>query len=254
MSEAYLNGVRCVAFDYCGTLAELRPRSEEVLADWCSLHGAEDLSHDTLRSALSRAGAEFPYSSLAVRTEQDRFLHFMQFNARVLTYLGLEGVVGGANLYEHFRRQPRHWTLRPGLDALLRELSRRGYQVVLASNFDATLTTMLARDGTDNRFDALFVSAVLGLEKPDLAFYRTVYEQLRIPPEAVVMVGDDLSLDVHPALAVGMKAIHYTAGCTNAAKQAVSPCSGHLDISTLDELRDLCPPLAGVESKTGRNV
>ena len=253
MSDSYLSGVRCVAFDYCDTLAELRPSSEEVLAKWCSLHGAGDLSHDTLRSALNRASAEMPYSSLTIGTEWDRRRYFTRFNAIVLTYLGL-GCDGGENLYEHFRHWPRHWTLRPGAEALLRELARKGYLVVLATNFDARLMTLLDRDGTAKRFDAMFVSAVLGLEKPDPAFYRTIFRQLRIQPEAIVMVGDDLTLDVRPALAVGMKAIHLTEGCREATKQAARLSSDHIDIFTLDQLSDLCPPLVEVESRISWKV
>jgi HAD superfamily hydrolase (TIGR01549 family) len=244
MTERYLNGVRCVAFDYCGTLAELRPSSEEILAQWCSLHGAGDMSFEALQFALRQAGAELPYSSLTIRTEHDRRLHFTQFNAKVLAYLGLKSETG-ESLYEYFHQQQRHWTLRQGVDALLRELAQRGYLIVLASNFDTTLTELLTRDGTADRFDAIFVSAALGLEKPSLEFYRTVCEQLQIQPQAVVMVGDDLTLDVRPALAVGMKAVHLTEGFSNAVGQAARPSPRHVEIATLDELRDLCPPLGG---------
>lgn len=251
MPDRYLDGVSCIAFDYCGTLAELRPTSEEILADWLRGSGAGDVAAATISSALKRASAEMPYSSLVVRDEQKRRSYFARFNARVLALLGYaEGDCEA--LFGHFRGHERHWTLRPGAEALLRELARRGYRVILVSNFDSTLEQLLSRDGTAGLFDALFVSAVLGIEKPDLAFYRHVCDTLGLAAGEIAMVGDDLRLDVQPALSIGMKAVLLRPDAGDLMGTRLPPADGYLEIPALDDLLRACPAAgAGATAKGG---
>lgn len=250
MPDRYLDKVSCIAFDFCGTLAELRPTSEEILGEWLQGAGVGGIATAAMSAALQLAGAEMPYSSLAVRNEQERRQYFVDFNERVLALLGCdEG--GGEALYGHFRRHERHWTLRPGVEAMLRELGRRGYRIVLASNFDPTLAQLLSRDGTADLFDALFVSGALGIEKPDLAFYRHVCDALGLPPGTIAMVGDDLKLDVHPALSIGMKAIHLRPDVRGLAVARLLPAGGYMEISALDDLLQACPAVGAGDAARG---
>lgn len=239
MADPYLAGVDCIAFDFCGTLAELRPTSEELLGGWLENVDAGHFAPATLTEAIMRTSAEMPYSSLKVRDAHERRTYYVRFNAHVLALLGCDDADGEA-LYEHFTRHERHWTLRPGATALLRELAKRGYQVVLASNFDPTLERLLARDSTASLFDALFVSASLGLEKPDPAFYHHVRDTLGLEASAIAMVGDDLNLDVRPALATGMKAVHLRPDAVGLAGSRWLQVNGYLEVTTLDDLLPVC--------------
>ena len=54
------------------------------------------------------------------------------------------------------------------------------------------------------------------------------------------MVGDDLKLDVHPALLIGMKAVHLRSDVGRLA-DACLPACGHMEISALDDLLQACP-------------
>jgi HAD superfamily hydrolase (TIGR01549 family) len=239
MSDNYLDEVRCVAFDFCGTLAELTPSSEGILSEWLQGTTAPGADAATLSAVLKRAGEEMPYSSLTVRDEQARRQYFVRFNARVLELLGCdEG--NGEDLYAHFLRHKRHWRLRPGAEAMLKELSMRGFKVILASNFDPTLEQLLSRGGTADLFDALFISGALGVEKPDLAFYRHVEDALGLPAQCIAMVGDDLKLDVLPSLAIGMKAIHLRPAADGQAGPRHLPAAGYMEISALDDLLQAC--------------
>jgi FMN phosphatase YigB (HAD superfamily) len=46
--------------------------------------------------------------------------------------------------------------------------------------------------------------------KPQLAYYREIAERIAQPPQACLMVGDDLANDIRPAAAVGMRTFWIT--------------------------------------------
>jgi FMN phosphatase YigB (HAD superfamily) len=51
-----------------------------------------------------------------------------------------------------------------------------------------------------------------GMPKPDPAMFASALRALGVAPADAVMVGDDLDKDVHPALALGMRAVWMTRG------------------------------------------
>lgn len=61
----------------------------------------------------------------------------------------------------------------------------------------------------EQRFDAVVISGLAGTRKPDPAIYRLAAERLGLPCEACVFV-DDLPVNLKPARALGMTAIHKT--------------------------------------------
>jgi len=242
MNKPYLDSVSCIAFDFCGTLADLQPSSLEILEGWLHTRFGLHFEPERLSFALKRAGAESPYSSLSVRNESERRRYFVDFNSRVLHLLGFDGD-DGEQLYAEFMEHDRHWLLKPGTESLLKELRTRGYRIVLASNFDSTLMQLLSRNGTAELFDELFVSAELHVEKPDTAFYRHIQESLGCPASDIVMIGDDLLLDVYPALEVGLKSIHLRMDGDDHFAGRFIPAPGYLEISRLDDLLLVCPEL-----------
>ncbi|XVQ12299.1 HAD family hydrolase [Spirillospora sp. CA-255316] len=58
-------------------------------------------------------------------------------------------------------------------------------------------------------FDAVVISAEVGLRKPDERIFRHALELVGLPPEQCVFI-DDVRHNVDAALAVGMKAVHHT--------------------------------------------
>jgi putative hydrolase of the HAD superfamily len=122
-------------------------------------------------------------------------------------------------LWLHFA-QPEHWRLMPGAAVAWRRLAvwqsdtqqhdprRRGVPrlVGIASNFDARLERVCAGlaplAGT-----RLFISSQLGHRKPYVAFFRAIESRLRLRPEHLFLVGDDLANDYQGALAAGWQAV-----------------------------------------------
>tara|TARA_R110002124_G_scaffold64587_3_gene176290 strand:- start:3231 stop:3713 length:483 start_codon:yes stop_codon:yes gene_type:complete len=57
-------------------------------------------------------------------------------------------------------------------------------------------------------FDQIFISGETGYEKPSPAAFTNALNVLQGTPENTVMIGDSLELDIHPAVNLGIQAIH----------------------------------------------
>jgi putative hydrolase of the HAD superfamily len=110
-------------------------------------------------------------------------------------------------LWNHFA-QPEHWQLFADVPLVLSTLSERGLVVGIASNFDRRLLKI--RDGhtTLRQCKRCFVSSEIGFSKPDPRYFAAVEQQLGLPPEAILLVGDDWENDIVGARAAGWQAVH----------------------------------------------
>jgi HAD superfamily hydrolase (TIGR01549 family) len=100
------------------------------------------------------------------------------------------------------------------LTAETRDALRRNSQVLWAfkgrarlgilSNFTGNLERILVEEGLRPLVDGVFDSAVVGLRKPDPAFFLHALGRLGAHPERSLMVGDSVDMDLRPARALGM--------------------------------------------------
>ncbi len=87
---------------------------------------------------------------------------------------------------------------------------RGRYKTALLSNFTGSLPRLIENEyGLGDCFDAIIVSALVGMRKPDPAIYRLTLERLQVAPEEAVFV-DDMSENVQAAAALGIHAIQFT--------------------------------------------
>lgn len=94
----------------------------------------------------------------------------------------------------------------PLIEALRRWKDRAA--IGLISNAWSGLREVLQRLGLLELFDAVVISAEVGLMKPDPRIYRLALERLALPPSAAAFV-DDMPENVQAARAVGLYAIHF---------------------------------------------
>ncbi len=98
------------------------------------------------------------------------------------------------------------------LIALVAALRRTGYKVGLLSNDALTLEQRLRRElAIYDLFDAVIISASIGVMKPDPRAYQAIAQSLGVEPGACVFI-DDNPTNVDGARRVGMRAIHYRVG------------------------------------------
>ncbi len=123
------------------------------------------------------------------------------------------------------------------------ELRRRGYRLGLLSNIPYDETVMLDALDLPAAFDAVVLSSVVEMVKPDPAIYRLIAERLGVPPAECAFV-DDTPENVGAAHGVGMAAVLM-------ARPGPEPKAEHgeaydLRITRLDELLAWLPREAGI--------
>ncbi len=87
---------------------------------------------------------------------------------------------------------------------------RPSYKTALISNAWSDLREYITRQGFADVFDAMVISAEVGVMKPDERIYRIALERLGVRPEEALFV-DDFEVNVESARSLGMRGIHFRA-------------------------------------------
>ncbi len=110
------------------------------------------------------------------------------------------------------------------LVACIDRLRTSGLRVGLLSNFSTDLRAMLVEHDLLWRFDALAISAELGVMKPNAAAYRAVLAMLGMAAQTCVFI-DDVPANVAAAQGVGMHGIVFedNASCLATLTRLLGP-------------------------------
>ena len=126
----------------------------------------------------------------------------------VADYLGLSARDIPALRNDYFRDD----FLDRDLMALIASLRAQGYKVGLLSNDAATLEAKL-RDALAiyDQFDAVIISATIGVMKPEAGAYEAIVRALNVTPDECIFIDDNLT-NIAGAQRFGMQTIHYISG------------------------------------------
>jgi putative hydrolase of the HAD superfamily len=200
--------VRAIFFDAVGTVIFPDPPAASVYAAVAQRYGSclpLDVIEGRFREAFRREEA-FDHSTNGLRTDEER----EERRWRHIVAAVLDDVTDGEacfrELFEHFSR-PEAWRCAPGVAETLAELSRRGYRLGLASNYDRRLRAVAAGLPELRSLDCLVISSEVGWRKPARQFFESVVRQAGVPPEEVLFVGDDPVNDEEGARAAGLQTI-----------------------------------------------
>lgn len=86
---------------------------------------------------------------------------------------------------------------------VLDELHKKGYPMVLVSNFYGNINQVLKDAGLKGYFKKVIESAVVGVRKPNPAIFALGVCALDLPASQVLVVGDTYSKDIVPAHQLG---------------------------------------------------
>ncbi len=113
-----------------------------------------------------------------------------------------------AGIAEHMRQLARAMEFPESHRALLGRL-QPNYRLGIISNFDhgPTVEMALTAHGIRDRFEAVVISADIGLRKPQPEIFLETFRRLRIGATDAIFVGDTPEVDVVGAQAVGMDVI-----------------------------------------------
>jgi putative hydrolase of the HAD superfamily len=93
--------------------------------------------------------------------------------------------------------------------AYFRTLHARGVRfAILTNNVREWQPLWRARLGADDLFELIVDSGFEGVRKPEPEIYARVLERLQLPGDACAFL-DDLEVNLPPARAAGMHAVHY---------------------------------------------
>jgi putative hydrolase of the HAD superfamily len=128
--------------------------------------------------------------------------------------------------------EPSLWRTYPEVHPTLTALRGRGLRLAVVSNWDSRLPDILAGLDLVRHMDAVTVSRIEGVEKPDPEIFRRTLERLGATPEEAAHVGDSPIEDYRGASAAGLKAVLID-------REGRFAADGLCRIERLDELLDL---------------
>jgi putative hydrolase of the HAD superfamily len=197
-------GLRWVLFDAVGTLIHPDPPAHEVYHAAGRQFGSQlDVGDVAARFHSALAVAQNCDGNLT-RPQTSEFAELARWR-RIVTGI-FDDVPPPAisrlfqSLWLHFA-EAAHWRLYDDVAPALKELSRQGRHVGIASNFDGRLPRIVSQLPGLALCERVFVSSQVGYIKPDPRFFLSVQEQLSAEPAEILIVGDDLQADIEGARA-----------------------------------------------------
>lgn len=208
--------IEAVSFDVNGTLIH-SPRLGTIYSEVLSRHGIQ-VDANRLEAAVHIVWAEF---DCAARPGVDRFSSdrggarefWSRFADRVCLHLDLErpSQFAKAELFDQFARAEA-WDVFAEVFEVLNRLEEAGVRLAVVSNWDERLPKLLSELGLSGYFESVVFSSQVGVEKPFPEIFLRLLDNLDLPPEAVLHVGDREIEDVEGALGVGMQAVRVGRG------------------------------------------
>ena len=200
--------IRSVYFDAVGTLIHPAPSAGNVYYEVGRRHGSTRLSLATVFRRFAKAfrkQEEIDRQNGWATSERRERERWQSIVADVLDDV-TDPEACFAELYEHFAK-PESWKCDPATQDVISELRRRGLALGLASNYDHRLHTVVAGLVPLRGIDRLLISSEVGWRKPAPAFFEALVRQAGVPPEEILLVGDDRVNDYDGARASGLPAL-----------------------------------------------
>lgn len=198
------SGIQHIVLDFVGTVAVLEPSRESILRRYLDEVAGICLDVAALSKGFATLDFVYPYSSIMITEPKHREQFYLKYNSQLLQFLGVSHLVNSEDLFEYFRNVQPHWRLRQEVPSLLSSLQERGYRVTIASNFDSNLPTIVNESlRLESLVATVLTSQNLGVEKPDIAFFREVLRRLRVNGQDLIYIGDSYTLDFIPPRSIG---------------------------------------------------
>jgi FMN phosphatase YigB (HAD superfamily) len=204
-----MHSLRAIFFDVGDTLVFDDPPVEDRL--WIALQGhgisfARENLLPALREAESVALGEYvqgrpPETPEVARAMLATLLH--EADGISLTDRDLDALACA------YGRIPFDRKAHPRAPDLLAELRDRGFTLGVISDWEADLGDVLTSLGIRPFLNAVAVSAIVGVTKPDPRLFRNALAQAGVSAEQSLHVGDFFELDVAGARSAGMNSLLF---------------------------------------------
>ncbi len=133
---------------------------------------------------------------------------------------------------QFIRITPCKRNLIEGTIELLESIKEKYHLSIITNGFKESQHTKMQASGLDKYFENVFISEVVGINKPDPRIFRHVMDATgAASAQKCLMIGDTYETDIVGALNVGMRAAHLT----SVTKTLIT----HPDLITIHHLKEL---------------
>ncbi len=132
-----------------------------------------------------------------------------------------------------------HFTAYPDAAPALAALRSRGLRLVVASNWDSSLTQVLARAGLAGLLDGVVTSAEVGEPKPGGAIFAAALALAGVTANEAVHVGDSPVYDVAGARGAGIAPLLLRRAGAAASAAGKDASAATAPVATIRSLADL---------------
>jgi putative hydrolase of the HAD superfamily len=223
--------IKAVAFDAVGTLIYPQPSVAEAYQSAIQRHCGVEIDTDSVKQTVHRS---LKARSLGddLRTDEAAEHRFWADLVRDLCPDSPGFQTCFDELFEHFSRGAS-WRCFPDVAETLASLADMGIPLVIASNFDNRLNRVCDEMDELSAVNHRIISSLIGWRKPATQFFQILADELNLPAQQILFVGDDLVNDVQGALNAGMQAAQILRKAEPAGQR---PTSEFTTVSTLKQI------------------
>jgi len=206
LKDAYRKNVtfKALSVDAGGVLLVPTRAVHDVYAEYAKKFGFLDVTPESAKKAFKTVFS-VPLSDKELRYVGNgrTFWEKCVFTALNVDKSNEDSLKRGNNCLDaliEFYEKTENWSVAPGAIAAFRRLRSRGIKVVVTSNWDDRLPTLLKNLNVASEVDAIYASAIGGFEKPHPNAFKKSLESIGITNESdyahVVHVGDSDTNDI----------------------------------------------------------
>ena len=133
--------------------------------------------------------------------------------------------------------------LYPDAKACITAFKSAGVKIGLVANQPATSADSLKADGILEHIDFLGISAIVGVEKPDPAFFELALKELAVESKDCIHIGNRIDTDVLPAKKLGMRTVWVRRGEANPSPSESDLAQADITVSDLTNVPQLVSAL-----------
>ena len=211
--KSFLKDIQVVSFDVGFTLIYTEPRVGEVYAGHAARFGYH-LSGEQVHSRFRKVWKEKnalnrqKKTDNALADEERSYLWWKEIFKESIGDITAPGDLEKLFkvCYEEYARGI-YWRLYPEVEHTLTTLRSNGFRLVVLSNWDHRLMQTLKELQLDHFFEKIYISTQIGYAKSDPGAFQYVVDDLGIPAQVILHVGDTPEDDVSGARQAGIRAV-----------------------------------------------
>ena len=134
---------------------------------------------------------------------------------------------------EYVKRSPLKTELMPGTIEILEYLRPKYKMHIITNGFKEVQDVKLEKSGLGKYFDRVFISELIGVQKPDTYFFEYVVKSLNAAKSECIVIGDSYEADIKGAMSFGLDHVFFN------AMHEPHENNVQYEISHLKELKDI---------------